>query len=137
MAKQKRLKIDFSELDINREKSKDTGMAMVLILLVLGWLLKNDIYYHIGIIVLIIDMIIPQLFKPLAYIWFGLALVLSTFVSKILLFIVFVLIVLPVAMLRKLARKDTLQLSKWKKGNGSVFKTRDHLYKGIDINKPY
>lgn len=137
MAKQKRLKIDFSELDINREKSKDTGMAMVLILLVLGWLLKNDIYYHIGIIVLIIDMIIPQLFKPLAYIWFGLALVLSTFVSKILLFIVFVLIVLPVAMLRKLAGKDTLQLSKWKKGNGSVFKTRDHLYKGIDINKPY
>lgn len=124
-------------IEINKEKARDTGMAMVLILLLLELFLKNGIYYKIAIPVLIINMTVPQIFYPLAYLWFGFAHILGTIVSKIILFVVFSVIVLPMAILRRIMGKDSLLLKKWKKSNESVLKVRNHLFVPSDIDKPY
>ena len=125
------------KVEVNTDRARDTGMAMVLILLLLELFLKNGIYYKIAIPVLIVNMTAPQLFYPLAYLWFGFAHIIGTIVSKVLLFLVFSIIVLPMAILRRLMGKDTLLIKKWKKSNESVFKTRDHLFVSADIEKPY
>lgn len=127
----------FLNLEINKDKARDTGMAMVLIMLLLELFLGTGIYFKIAIPVLILDMTIPQLFIPLAYIWFGLTHLLGTLVSKILLFTVFSVIVLPIALLRRLMGKDSLSLKKWNTNRESVFTTRDHLFTSTDIEKPY
>ena len=124
-------------VEINHEKAKDTGMAIVLILLFLELFLGSGIYFKIAIPVLILDMTIPKLFIPLAYIWFGITQLLGTIVSKILLFAVFLIIVLPIALMRRLLGKDTLLLKNWNTKDKSVFKTRDHLFTASDIEKPY
>lgn len=124
-------------VEINVERARDTGMALVLILLLLELFIGSGIYFKIAIPVLILNMIIPQIFYPIAYIWFGLAQLLGTIVSKILLFVVFSIIVLPVALLRRLLGKDTLLLKNWNTNNNSVFKTRDHIFSSSDIEKPY
>ncbi len=125
------------DLKIDRNKSRDTGMAAVLILLILGWRLENDLYFYIAIPVLIINMVVPDVYKYLAYLWFGLAIVLGTVISKILLILVFLIAVLPIAVLRRLIGKDSLQIKKWRKGSESVFQTRDHKFVAGDIDKPY
>jgi len=112
-------------------------MAAVLILLILGWRLENDLYFYIAIPVLIINMVVPDVYKYLAYLWFGLAIVLGTVISKILLILVFLIAVLPIAVLRRLIGKDSLQIKKWRKGSESVFQTRDHKFVAGDIDKPY
>ena len=82
-------------------------------------------------------MTIPQIFIPIAYIWFGFAQLLGTVISKILLFVVYSIIVLPVALLRRLLGKDTLLLKNWNTKDKTVFKTRNHLFSSSDIEKPY
>lgn len=124
-------------LNINKQKSKDTGLALVLILLILDLWLKNELYIKLALIVLVLDMIAPLLFKPIAYVWFGLAHVMGTIVSTVLLFLVYGVFVVPVGILRKMSGKDAMQLKKWKKGRDSVFVDRNLLYTANDIDKPY
>ena len=123
------------EIDIN--KARDTGMALVLILLLLQLFIGSRLFLKIVIPVLVVNMIVPQIFYPLAYIWFGLAQLLGTFFSKVLLFLVYILMVLPVGIFRRMMGKDQLLLRKWKKGTDSVFRLRDHLYSASDLDKPY
>lgn len=127
----------FLQLEIDKSKARDTGMAIVLILLFLELYLGSGLYFKIAIPVLILDMIVPQVYYPFAYIWFGFAQLLGTFVSKILLFIVFSIVVLPVALIRRLLGKDSLLLNNWSTKNESIFKTRNHLFSSSDIEKPY
>jgi len=123
--------------NISKEQARDTGMAAVLILLLLGYFLRNDSYYKISIIVLIIDMIIPTVFAPAAVIWLGLSKVIGKITSKIILTLIFFLVVLPIGFFRKKIGKDSLQLKKFKKGTDSVFVERNHLYTFEDLEKPY
>jgi uncharacterized membrane protein len=123
------------EIDINR--ARDTGMAMVLILLSLEFLVGGSTFLKIAIPVLIINMIVPHVFYPLAYLWFGLAHLIGTLVSKILLFLVYIFVVMPVGLFRRAIGKDSMSIKKWKQGSDSVFKIRNHLYSASDIEKPY
>jgi polyferredoxin len=123
------------QIDVN--KARDTGMAMVLILVILELFFGTRIFLKIALPFLVINMIVPQVFYPLAYLWFGLAHLIGTFVSKILLFLVFILLVLPVGLFRKTIGKDAMSIKKWKQNTGSVFKIRNHLYTASDIEKPY
>lgn len=112
-------------------------MAATLILLLLNWFTANDMYLKTAVVFLVFTMVAPILFRPFAYVWFGLAHALGNLASRILLAIVFTLVVLPVGLLRKLSGKDSLKLKYWKKGKGSVFHSRNHSYSSIDIEKPY
>jgi hypothetical protein len=75
------------------DQAKDTGLAMVLILLIVqyvkhpGWLIMATMA------VLVLVMTWPAAFSPLARFWFGLSHFLGSIVSKILLTVVFFLIV--------------------------------------------
>ncbi len=112
-------------------------MALTLILLLLELWLGCGLYLKVAIGILVLDMIVPALFKPLAYVWFGFAQLMGTIVSKAMLFLVFIVLVVPVGLMRKMLGKDNLQLKKWGKGSDSVFVTRDHAFSASDIEKPF
>lgn len=122
---------------MDNRKSKDTGMAAVLLLLISGHLLKLPLLYTIAIPVLIIAMIWPVVFKPLAFIWFGLALFLGFIMSRIMLSLIFFILVFPIGLIRKLMGKDSMSLKLWKKGKESVFKKRGYTFVSEDIKNPF
>ena len=123
--------------NISKKQATDTGMAMVLIFLLLGFLLKNTLFFKIAIPILIINMICPIVYKPVAIIWLGLSHLLGTIVSKILLTIIFFLVVTPIGLFRRLLGYDSLKLKKFKKGNKSVMEVRNITFSNIEIEKPY
>jgi len=127
----------FFNLEIDKAKARDTGLAIVLIFMLLEWWFGSGFYLKIAIGILILDMTVPILFKPMAYVWFGLAHVMGTIVSRILLFLVFIFVVMPVGLFRRILGKDTLQLKKWKNSKDSVFLTRNHLFSANDIENPF
>ena len=122
---------------IDNKKSKDTGMVVVLLLLILGHLLKLPLLYTIAIPVLIITIVLLVVFKPLAFIWFGLALLLGFIMSRIILSLIFFILVFPTGLIRKLLGKDSLSLKLWKKGKESVFKKREYTFVSEDIKNPF
>jgi hypothetical protein len=123
--------------DLSKKKCSDAGMAAVLIMMLIGLFTHKVIFYKIGIPLLVINMIAPMVFNPFAVLWFGLSGLLGDILSRIILSIVYIIIVIPVGLIRKLAGKDTLKLRYFKLSDDSVMINRDHLYSSTDLEKPF
>jgi len=119
------------------DPAKDTGLAMVLILLLFVYFGRYYFLILPAIVVLVLIMTWPAIFRPLARFWFGLSHFLGSIVSKILLTIIFLTVVTPVALLRRMIGADPMWLKKWKQNDDSVFIERNHTYSSSDLKKPY
>ena len=124
-------------LSSTKEQAKDTGMAMVLICLLLGYWGKFPKFLPVSVALLLITMIWPNAFRPLATLWFGLSHVLSSVVSRVILTLLFFLIVTPIALIRRALGADALQLKKWKQNRDSVFVVREGALQAKDLENPY
>ena len=121
----------------NINKAKDTGLALVLILLIVEYIRRPGWLIICAMAVLVLTMTWPAVFKPLARVWFGFSHLLGTVVSKIILSIVFFVIVTPMGLIRKAFGADPMKTNLWKKGDESVLVERDHHYVKEDLEKPY
>jgi len=133
----KKGKTSFLPDTVNREQAKDTGMAMVLICMLVWYFGHFEKSLVLAVALLVINMTVPQIFKPVAKLWLGLSNVLGAVMSRILLTILFFTLVTPIGVFRRITGNDSLQIKKWKKDGTSVFQIRDHTYKPENIDKPY
>ena len=124
-------------LNNKRERAKDTGLAIILILLLVAYLGDKQQFIFPAIVLLVIVMTCPSIFNPLATVWFKFSHILGTVVSTLILFIVFIIVLTPVAIVRRILGKDSLMLKKWKLGQDSVLTVRDHKFTAEDLEKPY
>jgi len=125
------------DVTITRDQSRDTGMAMVLLILLalLKWG-RNELLIA-ALIVHVVNMIVPQVFRPVAIAWFGLAHLLGAIASRVLMFVVFALVVTPIGLLRRALGKDSLRLRAFRSGDESVMVVRNHTFSAGDLEKPY
>lgn len=119
------------------DQAKDTGMAMTLIALLIGYFGHRQSFLAAAIVLLLAAMTWPALYRPVARLWFGLSHMLGTVMSKIVLSMLFFVLVTPVGFVRKLTGADSLQLKKWKQDRSSVFRMRNHRFTSKDIQHPY
>jgi hypothetical protein len=122
---------------ITKDQSRDTGMAMVLLLLILFMVTKRQEFVIGAAAVHILNMTLPRAYQPVARLWLALSRTLGTIVSTILLCIVFFVVVTPVGLLRRLLGEDSLALRGFKTGDDSVMVVRNHTFTGRDIERPY
>jgi hypothetical protein len=127
----------FFSTSVTKDQAKDSGMAIVLILLIIGLFKKDDIYYKIAAGVLLMNMIFPMFYYLFAIFWLGISGMIGSIVSKMLLLVIYFIIVLPVALSRRLLGKDSLLLKGFKRSNESVMRTRNHIYEAADLEKPF
>ena len=128
---------DFSRNRMTADQCKDTGMAMVLISLLLMLATKRNYWIFCAIGLLVLTMIIPRIFRPAAVVWFGLSHLLGMITSRVVLSIIFFLVVTPVGVVRRLFGADTLKLKAFKRDHESVMEKRGHTFCADDIVKPY
>jgi hypothetical protein len=124
-------------LSSTRDQARDTGMAMVLLCLIAAYWWQFPRFLPLVIVLLLLTMAVPQVFRPLAVLWFGLSHILGNLVSRVVLSIIFFLLVTPVGLIRRWAGRDSLQLKKWKQDSSSVFITREGVILPEDLNNPY
>ncbi len=118
-------------------QARDTGMAMVLICLLLAYWGARPRMVPLAIVLLLLTMVWPQAFRPLAGLWFGLSHLMGAIVSRVILTLLFFFLVTPVGLVRRWAGADTLQLKKWKKDRSSVFIVRQGNILPKDLVHPY
>lgn len=129
--------IELSMKKISKDQSRDTGMAVVLLLLLVFASKKREGYLLAAIVLHVVNMAVPQIFKPLAVLWLGFSELLGAVMSKVLLSIVFFGVVTPIAIFRRLAGKDSLKLRAFKKNQDSVMVERNHTFAARDLERPY
>jgi hypothetical protein len=119
------------------DHSKDTGLALLLIFLLIAYLTGDTTWILPAIVTLVVLMIWPSLFAGPARLWFGFSRLLGTVVSKVLLSGLFYLLVTPVGWIRRLCKHDPMQRKGWKSGRDSSFIIRNHQFGKNDLEKPY
>ncbi len=129
--------MEFIKQKMTKEQSRDTGMAMVLLLLLVSLKSRRDGWLYAAMVLHIVNMIVPRIYAPVAVVWLGFSHVLGTIMSKILLSILFFGLVTPIGVLRRLAGKDSLKLRAFKKSQESAMLVRNYMFVGRDLGKPY
>lgn len=119
------------------EQARDTGLALVLLCLILAYWGGRPQFLPLALVLLVVTMVWPRAFRPLAGVWFGLAHILGTIASTIILSVLFFVLVTPVGLVRRWAGADALQLKKWKRDSSSVFVIRDGPVTPEDLQNPY
>jgi hypothetical protein len=119
------------------DQARDTGMAMVLVVLLLVYFGHYNYLVPLAIVLLVLCMVWPKLFFPLSVLWFGISHKAGTFISNVLLTFLFFCMIMPVGFIRRLAGADPLKLKEWKKGAQSVLRKRDMMIKAEDLEHPY
>lgn len=114
--------------NITRQQCVEFGQVATLAALVCCLYFHDFRLVSVALVLLAITLLLPRLFYPLAVIWFALAKILGEINIRVLLTLVFVIVVLPVGLIRKWRGKDTLQLRRFKKGSASVMDIRNHVY---------
>jgi len=122
---------------ITKDQSRDTGMAMVFLLLILAALRKREGYLFVAMALQVLNMTVPQIYRPVAVIWLGLSDLLGSVVSRVLLAIVFLVVVTPIGIFRRLIGRDSLKLRAFKASKQSVMLERNHTFVGQDLEAPY
>lgn len=120
-----------------RSRAVDTGMALVLICLIIGLVRGAQGWFALAAALLVLNMTAPMAFGPASRLWFGLSAMLGTVMSTLILSLVYFLVLTPVGLLRRAMGKDTLRLRDFKKGQGSVFHTRSGPFAPADLKTPF
>ncbi len=122
---------------ITPKQCADSGLALILIALLLAHFGQFAWAAPAGIALALIAMTWPVLFRPFAVLWFGLSRLLGAVMSRALLTLLFFLVVTPVGLLRRMFGADSLKLRQWKNGQGSVFQVRDKTFDASSLDQPY
>ena len=122
---------------MTKDQCRDTGMAMVLLLLILSITLKRNDLALDALVLQVIAMTVPRIFAPIAVVWLGLSHLLGAVMSRIVLTVIFFLVVTPIGLARRLLGKDSLRVRAFKAGDDSVMLTRNHISSAADLERPY
>ena len=127
----------FFKRKITKDQSRDTGMAMVFLLLIVFTARKREGWLIAAMALHVLNMLAPQAYRLVAVLWLGLSDLIGAVVSKLLLSIVFFAVVTPIGVLRRLFGKDSLKLRAFKTSQDSVMIERNHTFVGADLERPY
>jgi len=120
-----------------RQRAVDTGMALTLICLIVGFIRGTTGWFALATAILVVNMTAPKVFGPAAKVWFGLSALLGAVMSKVILTIIYFLVLTPMGLMRRALGKDTLRLSDFKKGTDSVCVARTGPITPSDLKTPF
>ena len=115
----------------------ETGLILVIFSLLL--FLKLPLFWliHIAIFLSGLLMILPVIFRPVAFVLLMAGEVMGNFMSRLILTLLFFLIITPVALFRRAVGKNDLHLRDFGSNEESVFENRDHVYVPEDLEYPF
>jgi hypothetical protein len=118
---------------LSKAQCIEFGTLLNLVIVALT-LFKPDLQLlRVAILTGVLTLVMPKALYPIAYVWFAFAKVMSSIGPLILLSIVFILLVTPMGLFRRLLGKGMMRQHQFKKGRDSVMHSRDHLYKPDDF----
>lgn len=129
--------IDIKALKVSDIQIRETGILFGVISVFLGMYTTDKFWFFIAIGLLLVTLLIPILFKPLAFLWFGFSKALGWVTSRIVLLVIFWGLVTPMGLIRKAMGKDSMRLHQFKIGGKTAFTERIHEFTASDLKYPF
>jgi len=123
--------------NLNTNQIYGSGLALILIMLGLNLYFKERLFAEIALGMVILLMIWPTPFRYFGYFWFAFGESLGYVVSRVILSVVYVVLVIPVGLLKRKPIRRSMQVNAYKAGTDSLFKNRNHKYTEADFEKPF
>lgn len=123
--------------ELNTAQVYGSGLALILIFILLFMILEVSIFLHIGVALMVALLIWPKPFRYFGILWFAWGDVLGYVVSRIILTLIYFVVVIPVGLIIRKKIRFNMQISQFRKNNGSVFRTREYLFSEKDFSKPF
>lgn len=120
-----------------KAQHRDAGLAMVLILLLVGIFTGHSQWYLPAFVVLMLALLFPLIFYPFSVVWYALSEVMGRVMSAVVLTALFCILIVPTGVVRRLAGKDTLRLKQFGKQAATAFSQRDINFAKTDVEHPY
>lgn len=127
----------YKRLNITKKQTAETCIVFAIILILAGLYTGLRAFFLGATTLLLVTLVMPSVFAPMAFLWFGFSKVLGWVSSRLLLGFVFYFLVTPVGIFRRLSGKDRLQLTRFKKDTSSTFTIREHTFISSDLKAPY
>jgi cellulose synthase/poly-beta-1,6-N-acetylglucosamine synthase-like glycosyltransferase len=113
------------------------GLVAILTTSFFALYLKEDKLILSVFLLTLVSIVAPVVFFPFSLLWHGLSKCLSYVVTKLIMLLVFVAVVIPMGIVRRILGHDNLKLKQFKKGKQSVMIARDHLYISSDLKNTF
>jgi hypothetical protein len=121
-----------------RKEHQDSALALMLIFMLVYFTGGREDALLVALTIsLLFTMILPVIFYPFTILWLNLSHYLGIVSSFLLLSIIFLVIVTPVGLIRRLGGRDTLSLKKFRNGTDTVFVSRKHLFTRENLSNPF
>ncbi len=120
-----------------KKENIESALALIAILLIAGVITHSMFIVELSLGLVFLALIAPVVFTPFSFLWLNLSHTLGRVMSFILLTVIFLIIVTPVGVIRRLLGKDRLRLAQFRKSTLSVFEERNHRFVKDDILHPY
>jgi hypothetical protein len=119
---------------MQKERSSETILVIVLGLVALYWLKRKDALLLCALAIGLVALLVPAAARGIHWCWMKLSEVLGNISGKVLLTLVYFLVLAPLSLLARWTGK----ISILKKGTGNThFKERNHTYTKEDIIHPW
>ncbi len=114
-----------------------TVLLIVAIVLYLTGKSSSVIFGGAGVLLILFGLILPNILKPLNKIWMTLAVILGWFMSRLILFILFYIVITPIGFFLTIAGKDFLNLRTDKNSNSYWEKREKRVKEKIDYERQF
>lgn len=120
---------------MNRSKVLTTFLVLVLACGIVYWFFGKNIYFLVAAgILAAIGLLLPGLAEKIHWAWMRFGEAIGFVMSKVILTIVFILLLIPIAMMARLFRKKTVAL---KNNAKTYFKDRNFTYNKESMENPW
>ena len=126
--------VDIGNIKSNKSDIRKFGITAGIILMIIAGVLfwkeidLFNIFLASGIILFLIAIALPSVFKPIYWIWMSFAIILGWFMTRVIISLLFFLIISPIGLFLRLFGKQFIELQ-WDKTKDSYwnFRTQENL----------
>jgi H+/gluconate symporter-like permease len=117
-----------------RHKELETILILVIFMIVLYWINKENIFLIAAAIVALMAVLVPPAGRAIHWVWMKFAEGLGFVMSKIMLTLIYIILVIPLGWITGKLGKSSIRL---KQGGKSYFTERNHTYNKEDLENPW
>jgi hypothetical protein len=119
---------------MDKTKRLETVLVIVLGLVAIYWFKKHNALLVAAIVIGVSALLVPAAAQGIHWCWMQLSRIMGAVSGRVLLTVVYVLVLLPMAVVARWSGKGNLRM---KAGGDSYFKERNHTYTKEDIIHPW
>lgn len=131
------LEDQLKKIETNKIQCIETGILLALTGLIFGYRFQYDAGYLLSGSILLVSLIYPKIWMPLAFVWFRFGKLLGSGVSRILLTIIFFMLVVPMGFIRRMLGKDILKLKEFKREPQTAFSDKHKVFSSEDLKNQF